>query len=74
MAQIYFSKSANGFFIEGINPEIPADKVPVTEETWQKLIADQSPTSQLSADAAGNPQLVDPTQSGKVIWTSAGAT
>ena len=72
MPQVYFSKSANGFFVEGISPTIPADRVPVSQETWQKLIADQSPTSQLSADAAGNPQLVDPTQGGRVIWTSAG--
>jgi hypothetical protein len=74
MSQIYFSKSANGFFVDGISPTIPVDKVPVTEAVWQRLIADQSPSSQLSADAAGNPLLIDPTQGGKVIWTSVGAS
>ena len=70
----YFSKSANGFFVDGLHKDIPADKVEVSETVWQHLIAAQSPTSQLSADAGGNPMLIDPTQENKVIYTSVGQT
>ncbi len=69
---IYFSKSTNGFYNDTINTTIPADKVEISVEVWQHLMTNQSATSQISADAEGNPILIDPTSGNAVIYTSVG--
>jgi hypothetical protein len=71
---IYFSKTANGFYNDAINQTIPDDKVAISEAVWQHLISNQSGTSQISADAEGNPILVDPSNANAVIYTSVGQT
>ena len=38
---IYFSKSTNGFFFDGINSDMPADIVEISTDLYNELIAGQ---------------------------------
>ena len=38
---IYFSKSTNGFFFDGINSDMPADIVEICTDLYNELIAGQ---------------------------------
>ncbi len=71
---IYYSKSANAFFVDGVNATIPADKAVVSQDAWQHLLANQSPTSVIAADGQGNPVLVNPSSNNAVVYTSVGVT
>lgn len=58
---IYFSKSANGFFIEAINPEMPDDVVEVSEDAYSALMAGQQFDGKvIVSDETGYPVLITP--------------
>ncbi len=71
---IYYSKTSNSFFIDGLHETVPTDKVEINTDAWQHLLATQSPTAQISSDANGNPVLIDPSNGGAVVYTSVGQT
>lgn len=55
---IYFSKSANGFFIETINYEMPDDVVEISQETYNLLMkGQQTGGSFIASDENGYPIL-----------------
>jgi hypothetical protein len=56
----YFSKSTNGFYNSEINTAIPDDSIEITVEEHKNLLDGQSSGKQITADAAGNPILIDP--------------
>lgn len=60
--KIYYSKSARGFFMEGLNPEeqIPADRVEITEQRHGELMQAQSDGMEIVGDDNGNPITIDP--------------
>lgn len=41
ISMIYFSKSTNGFFFDGINSDMPADIVEICTDLYNELIAGQ---------------------------------
>ena len=61
--KIYYSKSARGFFMEGINPEeqMPSDCVVITEQRHEELMQAQASGLEIVGDADGNPTTIDPT-------------
>ena len=69
---IYFSKSTNAFYNDAVHEAIPSDKVQIPSDVWQHLITGQSPSSVVSADAAGNPILINPSAGNAVLYTSVG--
>lgn len=60
--KIYYSKSARGFFMEGINPEeqMPSDCVEITEQRHEELMQAQAGGLEIVGDADGNPTTIDP--------------
>lgn len=60
MAQYYYAKSTNGFYVDSLHgTNIPADSVPITEEYWQELLEGQSAGKKITANDDGYPILVD---------------
>ncbi|MCL8357007.1 tail fiber assembly protein [Enterobacter hormaechei] len=58
---IYFSKSSNGFFMDGININMPADVVEITVDLYNTLMAgQQSDGKVIESDVDGYPILVSP--------------
>lgn len=60
--KIYYSKSARGFFMEGINPEeqMPSDCVEITEQRHEELMQAQASGLEIVGDAGGKPTTIDP--------------
>ncbi|HDX5654587.1 TPA: tail fiber assembly protein [Escherichia coli] len=58
---IYFSKSTNGFFFDGINSDMPADIVEISTDLYNELIAGQQEGGKLiTSDENGLPVLKSP--------------
>lgn len=58
---IYFSKSTNGFFVDGINEDMPEDIVKVSEEIYVSLMSGQQTGGKvITSDENGYPVLVLP--------------
>ncbi|MGP4573082.1 tail fiber assembly protein [Escherichia coli] len=58
---IYFSKSTNGFFFDGINSDMPADIVEISTDLYNELIAGQQEGGKLiTSDKNGLPVLKSP--------------
>ena len=57
---MFYSKSTNGFYDPAINTEIPTDAVEFTADEHISLLNGQSSGKIISADAKGNPILIDP--------------
>ncbi|ELY2489436.1 tail fiber assembly protein [Cronobacter sakazakii] len=58
---IYFSKSANGFFVGGINEDMPEDIVEVSEDMYASLMSGQQTEGKvITSDADGYPVLSIP--------------
>ncbi|EFM3971977.1 tail fiber assembly protein [Escherichia coli] len=58
MDKYYYSKTANGFFIN--IDTAPEDSAEITAERWGELLDGQSKGKYISSDSAGYPVLVDP--------------
>lgn len=59
---IYYSRSSNGFFDSRHNPNIPDDKVEITEERRINLLEAQSIGAKIISDENGNPISETPSQ------------
>ncbi|EAO6423667.1 tail fiber assembly protein [Cronobacter sakazakii] len=58
---IYFSKSSNGFFLDSINDDMPADIVEISADTYNALMVGQQDGGKvIEADDDGYPILVSP--------------
>jgi hypothetical protein len=59
---LFYSKSTGGFYDDSIHTaaQIPSDAVAITEVQHQALLTGQSAGKLITADANGNPILVDP--------------
>lgn len=58
---IYFSASENGFFIDGINSEFPADAIAISQEHYETLISGQQQNGAvICPDEKGYPFLLTP--------------
>ncbi|WP_368540843.1 tail fiber assembly protein [Enterobacter soli] len=58
---IYFSKSINGFFVDGINEDMPEDIVKVSEDIYVSLMSGQQIDGKvITSDENGYPVLVLP--------------
>ncbi|VAL31655.1 tail assembly chaperone gp38 [Enterobacter hormaechei] len=61
----YFSEKECGFYCEEVNDTVPYDAVEISDERYYSLLEGQSRGMLISADAEGNPILVeqpDPTR------------
>lgn len=58
---MFYSKSTHGFYTPEIHGDkIPTDAVEITDSHYEALLAGQSNDKVISADADGNPILIDP--------------
>ncbi|HDQ3846554.1 tail fiber assembly protein [Escherichia coli] len=58
---IYFSKSSNGFFMDSINDNMPADIVEISTDLYNTLMAGQQNGGKvIESDDDGYPILVSP--------------
>lgn len=58
---IYFSKSSNGFFLDSINDNMPADIVEISADLYNALMAGQQDGGKvIKSDTNGYPVLVSP--------------
>ncbi|HCR0339207.1 tail fiber assembly protein [Enterobacter cloacae complex sp. IR53043] len=58
---IYFSKSSNGFFMDSINENMPADIVEISADLYNTLMAGQQNGGKvIESDDEGYPILVSP--------------
>lgn len=58
---IYFSKSSNGFFLDSINDNMPADIVEISADFYNALMAGQQNGGKvIESDDDGYPILVSP--------------
>ena len=58
---IYFSKSSNGFFLDSINDNMPADIVEISADLYNALMAGQQNGGKvIESDDDGYPILVSP--------------
>ncbi|MFP1773528.1 tail fiber assembly protein [Lonsdalea quercina] len=53
--KIYYSAHENGFYIDTINYEIPADVIEIPESTWNELLTAQAAGKIIMADNGGLP-------------------
>ncbi|WP_460418860.1 tail fiber assembly protein [Pseudomonas sp. microsymbiont 2] len=59
---VYFSPSTCGAYLSAVHGEdMPTDVVPIPASRWQALLSELAISAKkVSADAAGNPVLIDP--------------
>lgn len=57
--EIFYSASARGFYVTGLNDDIPSDAVLITFAEHQSLMAGQAAGQEIAPDANGFPVLVD---------------
>lgn len=53
----FFSKSKNGFFIEGVSSVIPEDSLELTEQNYHELLEGQAEGKQIVVNEQGYPDL-----------------
>lgn len=56
----WYSPGQNGFYCEGIHPEIPADAVELAADAYRALLDGQCAGQRIVADSDGQPVLADP--------------
>lgn len=58
--QIFYSKTAGGFFNSAIHSDMPVDRVEISRDDWLALLEGQAFGKSIQGDEAGRPVLVDP--------------
>lgn len=58
--QIFYSKTAGGFFNSAIHRDMPADRVEISKDDWLALLEGQAFGKSIQGDEAGRPVLVEP--------------
>jgi hypothetical protein len=54
-----FSAGTNGFYLAGVNIDIPSDAVEITDDVYFSLFAGQNSGKLISSDSSGNPVLIE---------------
>lgn len=67
-----FSKSSNGFYVEGLHKSIPDDAVDITAEDYSNLMSGQAKGLNIESDQNGFPVLINQLGASKDDVLSAG--